>query len=64
MLSGGRDHRVTQVDAAREPTERRQHMGEKLTGTEVPRWEEILNSARRCCKASKLGYPGVDVVMN
>lgn len=36
----------------------------KLSGVQIPFWDEILQIAVRCQKASKLGYVGVDIALD
>ncbi len=56
--------RVTRATAHHTFTEHHPDTGEKLVGLEVPEWGEILEIAKRCCKASKLRYSGVDIVVD
>ncbi len=36
----------------------------KLSGIQIPNWDEILTIALKCQKASKLGYIGVDIALD
>jgi len=36
----------------------------KLSGIQIPDWDEILTIALKCQKASKLGYVGVDIAID
>lgn len=36
----------------------------KLSGIQIPNWDEILAIALKCQKASKLGYLGVDIALD
>ncbi|MHC1716675.1 MAG: sugar-transfer associated ATP-grasp domain-containing protein [Candidatus Dojkabacteria bacterium] len=36
----------------------------KLSGIQIPNWDEILTIALKCQKASKLGYVGVDIAVD
>lgn len=38
--------------------------GQKLIGLEVPRWEQVLDVARRAAGSVPLGYLGVDIVLD
>ncbi|NMC08799.1 ATP-grasp domain-containing protein [Candidatus Microgenomates bacterium] len=39
-------------------------VNKKLSGIQIPDWDEILTIALKCQKASKLGYIGVDIALD
>lgn len=39
-------------------------INKKLSGIQIPNWDNILDIAVRCQKASKLGYVGVDIALD
>ena len=56
--------RTTHAVIRNRATERHPDTGASVLGFPVPYWEEILDMARKVAAATKLGYVGVDVVID
>jgi alpha-L-glutamate ligase-like protein len=58
------DGRITRAVHGRRPIDVHPDTNQRLVGTRLPRWDEVVEIARRCGPATGLGYLGVDLVVD
>jgi alpha-L-glutamate ligase-like protein len=56
--------RITRAVHQRRPIDVHPDTNRRLVGIELPRWDDVLDIARRCGQATGLGYLGVDIVVD
>lgn len=58
------DGRITRAVHQRRPITSHPDTNRRLVDTMLPRWDEVVDIARRCGPATGLGYLGVDIVID